>query len=196
VRPPWIVTLVCGASGVGKTRVAVPLAARYGVPLGEADDVVTGMKAMTTPEQHPWLHVWDTHADAVGWPAARVAALHLEVIEHLRPAFVAIIADHIECNAPVVLEGDYFFPDLAVDFGDAVRAIVIDEPDQARLAANYDAREPTGEHHDKRAEASALIGAELVRRARAVGLPVVAARPWSDVTDRVDATLRGAEPSA
>ncbi len=37
-RPPWTVTLVCGASGVGKSRLAVPLAVRYGVPLAEPDE--------------------------------------------------------------------------------------------------------------------------------------------------------------
>ena len=194
MRPPWIVTLVCGASGAGKTSVAVPLAARYGVRLGEADDVVIGMNAMTTPEQHPLLHVWDTNADAVTWPPERVAALHLDVIEFLRPAFVAIIADHIEFDAPVVLEGDYFFPDLALDFGGEVRAVVIDEPDEARLVANFDAREPNGKHHVERAAVSALIGAELARRAREAGMPVVTARPWSDVTDRVDTALRSVAP--
>jgi 2-phosphoglycerate kinase len=56
--PPWTVTLVCGASGVGKTSVAVPLAARYGAPLAEADDIVTALKAVTTPEQMPVLHFW------------------------------------------------------------------------------------------------------------------------------------------
>jgi len=38
MRREWIVTVVCGASGVGKSSVAIPLAARYGVPLGETDD--------------------------------------------------------------------------------------------------------------------------------------------------------------
>jgi 2-phosphoglycerate kinase len=191
MRPPWIVTLVCGASGVGKTSVAAPLAARYGAPLAEADDVVTAMKAVTTPEQHPILHVWATNADAsVTWPSERIAAQHLAFIEHVRPAFVAIIGNHLEYHAPVVLEGDYFLPDLVDDFGGAVRAVVIDEPDEARLEANFDAREPRGEHHDKRAEVSMLVSAELARSARAVGMPVVTARPWGDVTDRVDAALR------
>jgi 2-phosphoglycerate kinase len=39
--PPSTVTLLCGASGVGKSWVATRLAARDGVPLGEADDICT-----------------------------------------------------------------------------------------------------------------------------------------------------------
>jgi len=39
------VTLVCGASGTGKSCLARPLAERYGVPLAEADDIVTALQA-------------------------------------------------------------------------------------------------------------------------------------------------------
>jgi 2-phosphoglycerate kinase len=66
-EPPWTVALICGASGVGKTTVAVELAARYGVPRAEADDMVTAVKALTTAEQEPTLHYWDTHPPARTW---------------------------------------------------------------------------------------------------------------------------------
>ncbi len=42
----------------------------------------------------------------------------------------------------VVLEGDYLVPELQAAFGDAVRAVVLDEPDVERLVDNYRAREP------------------------------------------------------
>src|SRR5580704_3116030 len=61
MRAPWIVTLVCGASGTGKSCLARPLAERYGVPLAEADDIVTALQAITTREQQPVLHFWQTH---------------------------------------------------------------------------------------------------------------------------------------
>jgi 2-phosphoglycerate kinase len=56
-RTSWIVTLICGASGVGKSCIAVQLASRYGVPRVEADDIVTALKALTTPDQIPILHL-------------------------------------------------------------------------------------------------------------------------------------------
>ena len=67
MRAPWIVTLVCGASGTGKSYLARPLAERYGAPLAEADDIVTALQAITTPEQQPVLHFWQTHPQFRSW---------------------------------------------------------------------------------------------------------------------------------
>jgi len=188
-RPPWAVTLVCGASGAGKSSAASALAARYGVPLGEADDVVTALLAMTTPAHQPVLHYWTTHPDAASWPAERIADLHLDVAAALRPAFVAVIADHVESGAPVVLEGDYLTPDLVDACPGAVRAVVLDEPDEHQLAANYRDREQ--DSSEPRARVSVLLAARLVALARAAGVPVVPARPWADQVERIDRALRG-----
>lgn len=189
MRAPWIVALVCGASGAGKSRVARPLAQRYGVPLAEADDIVTALQAITTPEQQPLLHFWETHPEFRSWTPERIAARHFEVANALRPAYAAVIADHVEFAAPVVFEGDYLLPELAAEAGTAVRAVVIDEQDEDQITANYLRREPSGPQRD-RARVSALVGAELARRARHCGVPVVPARPWGDGLDRVDKALR------
>jgi 2-phosphoglycerate kinase len=186
---PWIVTLVCGASAAGKSRVARPLAARYGVPLAEADDIVTALQAITTPEQQPALHFWDTYPQFRSWAPEQIAARHFEVAGALRPAYAAVIADHVEFAAPVVVEGDYLLPELAAEAGTAVRAVVLDEQDEDQIAANYLRREPGAQQQD-RARVSALVSAELARRARRRGVPVVPARPWSDGLDRVDKALR------
>ena len=37
-QQPWHVLLICGASGVGKTRVSYPLARHFGVGITEVDD--------------------------------------------------------------------------------------------------------------------------------------------------------------
>jgi 2-phosphoglycerate kinase len=185
----WIVTLVCGASGTGKSYVARPLAARYGVPLAEADDIVTALKALTTPEQQPMLHFWEKHSEFTSWPPEQIAARHFEVASALRPAYAAVIADHVEFAAPVVFEGDYLLPELAAEAGTAVRAVVLDEQDEDQITANYLQREP-GEQQRDRARVSKLVSAELARRARRCGVPVVNARPWSDGLDRVDKALR------
>jgi 2-phosphoglycerate kinase len=188
MRREWTATVVCGASGVGKSSVAIPLAARYGVPLGETDDIVTALKTITSPADQPVLHYWDTHPDTMSWSPDRIADLHLDVSDVLLPAFRAVIADHIEFDAPVVLEGDHVVPELAVGFGTAVRAVVLVEPDVDRIAANFGAREP-GADHGFRARVSLATGARLAARAHAVGVPVVRAWPWTDGVDRVDAAL-------
>ena len=189
MRAPWIVTLVCGASGTGKSCVARPLAARYGVPLAEADDIVTALQAITTPQQQPMLHFWETHPEARDWAPERIAARHFEVASALRRAYAAVIADRVEFAAPVVFEGDYLLPELAAEAGIAVRAVVLDEQNEDQIAANYLRREPGGPQRG-RARVSALVSAELARRARRCGVPVVPARPWSDGLERVDKALR------
>lgn len=184
---PWTVALVCGASGVGKSCLARPLAAKYGVPLAEADDIVTALQAITTAEQQPMLHLWENPRSR-SWRPERIAELHFEVASALGPAYAAVIADHAEFAAPVVFEGDYLLPELAAGSGGAVRAVVLDEPDEEQIAANYLRREPGRTQRD-RARVSALVGAELARRARRCGVPVVPARPWGDAIDRVAEAL-------
>jgi 2-phosphoglycerate kinase len=186
----WIVTLVCGASGTGKSCLARPLAERYGVPLAEADDIVTGLQAITTPEQQPMLHFWQTHPQSRSWAPERIAARHFEVASALRPAYAAVIADHVEFAAPVVFEGDYLLPELVAETGTAVRAVLLDEQDEDQIAANYLRREPGAQQQRDRAKVSALVSTELARRARRCGVPVVPARPWADGLDRVDKALR------
>jgi hypothetical protein len=185
---PWTVTLVCGASGVGKSSVAIPLAARYGVPLGETDDIVTALKVITSADDQPVLHYWDAHPEVASWSRERIADLHLSVADVLLPALRAVVADHIEFDAPVVLEGDYLVPELAVGFGAAVRAVVLDETDVDRITANLGGREP-GADHGFRAGVSLEVGARLAARAHDVGVPVVPAWPWRDGVDRVDTAL-------
>jgi 2-phosphoglycerate kinase len=187
--PPWTVALICGASGIGKTTVAVALAARYGVPLAEADDMVTAVKALTTAQQAPALHYWDTHPQARAWPTERIVDLHLQVAEAMRPAFRAVLADHVEFLAPVVFEGDYLLPELATGL-EGVCAVVLDEPDEDQIVAAYLAREPDTGPQRVRAQVSVLLGRRLVDRAMQANAAVVPARPWSDCLDRVDEALR------
>jgi 2-phosphoglycerate kinase len=189
--PPWIVAVVCGASGAGKTWVAERLAARYDVPLSAGDDIVTALQAFTTPDQQPLLHYWDTHPEAFEWPPARIAEHHLSVVDSLQGAYRAVVADHVECQAPVVLEGDYLLPELANGFGGQVRAFLLAEPDEDQIVANYLAREPDEAAQRLRAQISVEVNERLTARAHAAGMPVVPARPWADSLDRVDAALRG-----
>jgi len=168
------------------------LAARYGMSLAEADDMVTAVKAMVGSGQQPLLHYWDTHPQARSWSAEQIADLHVAVADVLRPAFAAVIADHVESGTPVVMEGDYLLPELATAHAGAVRAVVLTEPEQPQLMANYRSREPDHGEQRHRARVSVLIGARLAGRAHQHGIAVVPARPWADQLDRIDAALRAA----
>jgi 2-phosphoglycerate kinase len=70
------------------------------------------------------------------------------VSDVLLPGIKAVIADHLEYAAPVVLEGCYLVPELASGFGDAVRAVVLHESDPVQIAANLQAREPDPDGYD------------------------------------------------
>ncbi|MGN9906863.1 hypothetical protein ACTMTJ_04825 [Phytohabitans sp. LJ34] len=185
----WIVTVICGAAGVGKSTVARPLAVRLGVPLAEADDVVTALMALTTPATHPALHRWESDPAARSWSVEQIVEHTRAVAAELAVGFRAVIADHVDSAAPVVLEGDYLLPDLVVGLC-GVRAVVLSEPDEDRLVANLLAREPHAGEQRFRARVSVGYNASLVADAGRAGVPVVEAWPFQDALTRVETALR------
>ncbi len=175
-----------GASGVGKSTVSYPLAARLRWPLVEVDDIVEAVQVMTTPEHQPDLHFWATHPDPGQLPVEEIVQLQIRVARALVPAVQAVVANHLETKTPVVIEGDYLLPCAPVP---GVRAVLLHEPDAAQIAANFLVREPHAGAQQKRAEVSRGYDQWLAQQAVAVGVPVVAARPWSTALDRVLAVL-------
>src|SRR5476649_2341858 len=100
-----MVWLIGGAAGCGKSEVAYPLARKLGVPLVEIDDIVEALKAITTPQQQPALHYWQTHPEAVRLPPEEIVELHIAVTEVMAPAIEAVIGNHLETGTAVVIEG-------------------------------------------------------------------------------------------
>ncbi len=186
------VWLIGGAAGTGKSMVAYPLAARLGVPLVEIDDIVEALLVMTSPAEQPALHHWRTHPEAADLPAEAIVQLQISVAEALRPPIEAVIANHLQTDRPVVVEGDYLLPSLAaqpsfrgIAAEGRVRSIILTEPDERQLVRNFAGREPDEPAQPGRARVSHLFGAWLTAEAMRVGTPVVAARPWSTVLKRV-----------
>jgi 2-phosphoglycerate kinase len=144
---PWQVLLLGGASGVGKTSVAYPLARRYGVGLTEVDDFQAVLERMTAPEQYPELHLFRARPDE--WrrldEEGRLAHA-IRYAEVMAGALEPVIANHLD-GAPIVLEGDFLLPALAVrpafegvPAADRVRALFLYE-DEEQVGRNYLARE-------------------------------------------------------
>lgn len=192
----WEVLLLGGASGAGKTAVSYRLARHFGVGITEVDDFQVLLEAMTTPEQFPALHVWQTHPDPHSLPAEEIVAQLIRVGEVMAPGLEAVIANHLESAAPVVLEGDFLLPPLAGRdaFGGEpnrgrVRAIFIIEEDEEQLLANFLQREPAHGPQYKRAQVSRLYGQWLQREAQQRGLPALPARPWETLDARILAEL-------
>lgn len=193
----WDVLLLGGASGTGKTRASYPLARRFGIGITEADDLHIALMCLTTPEQQPVLHYWRTHPEADHLPAEQILDLLIAVCRVLSPAIKAVIANHIETQTPIVLEGDYLLPEMLAEHAaapstttDRVRGVFLYEPDQTQLLRNFSAREPeVGEQH-KRAHVSWLHGQWLRDECQRLGLAAVPSRPWDTVLDRISDAVR------
>ncbi|MFC8715584.1 hypothetical protein ACFUCQ_37615 [Streptomyces sp. NPDC057197] len=187
--PEWRVLVVGGASGMGKTGVSRALARRYGVPVVEVDDIVEALLAVTLPEHLPEVHFWRTHPEAARQAAESVVERQIAIAGALAPAVEAVVANHVDTDTPVIVEGDYVLPGSATP-GGLVRAVFLHEDDEARVTANYLRREPEVGPQGPRARVSVLYGRWLAGQARAAGVPVLAPRPWEDLADRVVEAVR------
>ena len=190
VTRPWQVLLIGGASGAGKTSVSYRLAHHFNVGITEVDDFQVILERMTTPEQQPELHWRPTHPEANRLLADEIAEHLIDVCSVMAPALEAVIKNHLESKAPVILEGDFILPALAAQTsfcgypGDGqVRAIIVHEDDEAQLLRNFEEHESTSQ--PLRARVSWLHGRWLKQEAEASGAAVIASRPWQTLFDRV-----------
>lgn len=186
----WDVLLLGGASGVGKTSISYALAQRFGVALTEVDDFQILLERMTSPEHQPALHAWRIHPDPDALSVDEIVRMNIAFGEAMAPGLSAVIANHLETNTPLVLEGDFLLPRLAAQThflaernDGRVRGLFLHEGDAAQIERNYDARETKGPQ-TKRAMVSAAYGAWLKAEAEQHNVAVIAARPWDNVLER------------
>jgi 2-phosphoglycerate kinase len=192
----WQVLVFGGASGVGKTMVSYRLAHHFAVGLTEMDDFQNVLTRLTTPEQQPALHYFRLHtAEVLAMDDVQMLAHTRSVADAMSVAMELVIANHLATRAPVVLEGDFLLPALAVrpaydgtPADGQVRAVFLYEEDEQQLLRNFQARE--GEDQPRRARASWYYSEWLRREAARLGLPAVSARPWDTVLERVIAALQ------
>lgn len=187
----WEVLLLGGASGVGKTRLSYRLAHHFEVGITEVDDFQVILEKMTTPEQQPLLHYWHVHREEfVQWSQEDQLAHFIRVsAEVYSPALEAVIANHLETHTPVVLEGDFILPALAVlqSYGEIeaagrVRGLFVYEEDEAQISHNFYLRE--GREQRDRAHASWLFSEWLRQECNHLGVPTLAVRPWETGFER------------
>jgi 2-phosphoglycerate kinase len=177
---------------MGKSTVAYAIAGRLGVPIVEVDDLVLAIQAVTTPREQPAIHYWETHrAEAESWDVERIVHEQIAVAEAMAPAVTSVIANHLETDRPVVIEGDYLLPSLAATARDSVRGVFVHEPDVDQVAANYLIREPVAGQQRTRALVSVRFGDWLTAKATEAGVPVVTARPWETAVERAMTALFG-----
>lgn len=188
----WDVLLVGGASGTGKTSVSYRLARRFDVGITEVDDLHIVLERLTTPEQQPVLHYWRTNPEAAHLSAEQILELHIAVSRVLSPAIKAVIANHLEAQTPIVLEGDYLLPEIMARQEEAklpkterVRGVFLYEPDEMQILQNFSLREPDEGEQAGRARVSWLYGQWLKDECQRLGLVALPSRPWDTLLDRI-----------
>ena len=100
-----------GASGVGKSSLALQLARHFGVGLTEVDDFQQVLEYMTTPNQYPAVHAF--RQDPEGWLAMNDQAKLNAVIaygEVMSRALEPVIANHLLDGIPTIYDGDFILP--------------------------------------------------------------------------------------
>jgi 2-phosphoglycerate kinase len=187
----WQVLLLGGASGVGKSHLSYPLARYYDVNLTEIDDFQVVLETVTTPEQQPLLHFWRTNWEVfTSWTDEQRLEHFINVCrEVFQPALEAVIANHLETNRPVILEGDFLLPEFATRTTFAneanrgrVKALFVYEANEAQIAANYLARE--GQEQSFRAHSSWMFNQWLRSECERFKVATLSARPWNTVLGR------------
>jgi 2-phosphoglycerate kinase len=188
VRPPaarpWDVLLVGGASGTGKTTACRQLARVLDLAVTRVDDLHLTIEA--------------THPGARELSPEQIVQLHVSVGRVMAPAVHAVMADHVECADPLLLEGDYLLPELlrpegaVPDHLQRVRGVFLHEPEQRQIEDNLYAREPAAGRQTVRAQVSMLLSRWLRAECERLGVPVVSARPFTSLPDRILAVLDGA----
>lgn len=195
-RRNWQILLLGGASGVGKTNISYRLAQYFGVGLIEVDDFQVVLEKLTTPEQLPLLHFWRTHASEYNsWTKKAQLAHFIRVCaEVFSPALEAVIANHLESNTPVVMEGDFIIPALAtlpaydnIPANGQIKALFMYEEEEAQIARNYRMREDR--EQPDRARSSWLFSEWLRQECVRHDIPTLAARPWETVLERAIALM-------
>jgi 2-phosphoglycerate kinase len=193
---PWDVLLIGGASGVGKTTVAGRLARDLGVGVAEVDDLHTAVTTMTTPEQQPLLHHWQTSPAAASMSAEEIVDLHVSVSRLLVPVVRTVCEQHAEDGSPVILEGDYLVPEIMdprqgwkAGTLERVRAVFLYEPDVDQVVSNLYRREPHAGDQSGRARVTQMFGHWLREECRHRPAASIEVRPLATAPERILAAL-------
>ncbi len=198
-RREWTVLLIGGPSGVGKTIAAQEIARRFGVSWLQVDDLRLALQRsrVTLPEGTDALYFFEETPNVRHLPPERLRDALIAVGAVMSPAIEVVIENHVDQNAPVVIEGDGILPSLLGResvrlraIGGEVRAAFIVESDENAIYVNIvvRGRGMVGwSEEEVRADARAkwLYGQWVMGEARRYGVPVLEPRPWDTLIERL-----------
>ena len=185
----WTVLFIGGASGMGKSTIAYEIARYYGVNVLEVDDVHLSVETVTTKESYPAIHYWDTGAYWMDIGVVGNVILLIDVSKEMIPVLKELVDRHIEDKVPVIIEGDFIYPEFTVSFDNPeVKSIFVNESDINQILQNYLARE-SGDLQHYRAKISIAYGKWIADTCNQNGIAVIESRPWDTVLERVIKSL-------
>jgi len=180
----WTVLFIGGASGIGKSSIAYEIARFYGVNVLEVDDVHLSVKTVTTKEHFPAIHLYDS---GMNWRDVGVDGnvnWLIDVSKEMAPVLKALANRHIEDKLPIIIEGDFIYPEFTVSFDNPeVKSIFVQESDKNQILQNYLSREG-GELQQYRAEISISYGDWIAETCRRNGIELIESRPWNTALSR------------
>jgi 2-phosphoglycerate kinase len=203
--PEWKVLLIGGSSAVGKTVVAQALAQYFQAPILLVDDIRLALQQITSPSQHPDLHVFLTDQPAAQYSPEQICNDWITVGKAISPAVKMVMAHHIVVAGvgAIIIEGDGILPALAAqqDFSELkffwglkttheIRSVFLDEPDEEIILKNMQIRgrgfeELLMDEQKKWAHASWLYNQWLCQEAKIHKVPVFSARPYDTLLKRI-----------
>ena len=185
----WTVLFIGGASGTGKSSIAYEIARFYGVNVLEVDDVHLSVKTVTTKEDFPAIHYWNT---GVNWRDIGVDGnvnWLIDVSKEMIPVLKEVVNRHIEDKLPIIIEGDFIYPEFTISFENPeVKSIFVIESDINQILQNYLSREG-GDLQHYRAEISIAYGKWIADTCNQNGIRVIESRPWDTVLTRAIKSL-------
>jgi len=180
----WTVLFVGGASGTGKSSIAYEIARFYGVNVIESDDIYLTVETVTTKEDYPAIHYWNT---GVNWKDIGVDSnvnWLIDVSKEMIPVLKELVNRHVEDRLPIIIEGDFISPEFTKSFENPeVKAIFVNETDINQILQNYLSREG-GDLQHYRAEISIAYGKWIEDTCNQNGISVIESRPWDNVLTR------------
>jgi len=199
------VLLLGGPSSVGKTIVARQLGLRLGISWLQVDDLRLALQwsRVTLPRETAALYFFEETPGVWNLPPERLCNGLIAIGEVISPAIEVVITNHVDTEAPLIMEGDGILPSLFARSevrdradGGHVRAVFLVEPEEEILFTNMLTRsrgivERTEEELRTEARAKWLYGQWLTAEAQRYGLPVLEPRPWSTLLERLFTVIDG-----